>query len=141
MFADAEGGRIRPHPISRTFERLARRAGVPVIRLHDLRHTHGTMLIKGLIPVKVVGERLGHAYTAFTIETSQHVLPGMQRDAAHTFGALIASGAPPGTASNSANRSSTREIAAQAVEPHPSSGGPRPADLSLHASLGGGGRI
>ena len=42
-------------------------AGVPVIRLHDLRHTHGTLLIKDGVPVKVVSERLGHAHIAFTI--------------------------------------------------------------------------
>jgi len=40
--------------------------------------------------VKVVSKRLGHATTAFTIETYQHVLPGMQADAAYLFGQLIA---------------------------------------------------
>ena len=40
--------------------------------------------------MKVVSERLGHANIAFTIETYQHVLPGMQRDAARTFEALVA---------------------------------------------------
>ncbi len=79
---------------SLTFERIARRAGVPVIRLHDLRHTHGTLLIKDLVPVKVVSERLGHANIAFTIETYQHVLPGMQSAAARTFEALVAQGQP-----------------------------------------------
>jgi hypothetical protein len=66
-----------------SLERIARRAGVPVIRLHDLRHTHETPLIKEGVPVKVVSERLGHAIIAFTIETYQHVLPGMQADAGY----------------------------------------------------------
>ena len=43
------------------------------------------------VPVKVVSERLGHATAAFTIETYQHVLPGMQADAACLFGQLIGS--------------------------------------------------
>jgi len=73
-----------------SLERIARRAGVPVIRLHDLRHTHETPLIKKGVPVKVVSERLGHAIIAFTIETHQHVLPGMQADAADTCRALLA---------------------------------------------------
>jgi len=94
VFASADGRPIHPHALSQAFERIARRAGVPVIRLHDLRHTHGTLLIKDLVPVKVVSERLGHANIAFTIETYQHVLPGMQADAARTFEALIG-GAPP----------------------------------------------
>ncbi len=63
---------------------------MPVIRLHDLRHTHATLLIKSGVPVKVVSERLGHATPTFTIETYQHVLPGMQADAARLFEQLIA---------------------------------------------------
>lgn len=89
MFTDADGQPIHPHAISQSFERIARRAGVRVIRLHDLRHTHGTLLIAARIPVKVVSERLGHATPAFTIDTYQHVLPGMQADAARTFEHLI----------------------------------------------------
>lgn len=94
VFADANGRPIHPHAISQAFERIARRAGVPVIRFHDLRHTHGTLLLKDLVPVKVVSERLGHANIAFTIETYQHVLPGMQRDAARTFEAIVAPASP-----------------------------------------------
>lgn len=40
------------------------------------------------VPVKVVSERLGHANIAFTIQTYQHVLPGMQADAARVYEAL-----------------------------------------------------
>lgn len=65
-----------------------------MIRLHDLRHTHGSLLIKDRVPVKVVSERLGHANIAFTIETYQHLLPGMQADAARTFEALVTPAAP-----------------------------------------------
>jgi integrase len=85
IFTDGAGQPIHPHAISQAFERIARRASVPVIRLHDLRHTHGTLLIKAGVPVKVVSERLGHATPALTIDTYQHVLPGMQADAARTF--------------------------------------------------------
>lgn len=41
------------------------------------------------MPVKVVSERLGHANAAFTIETYQHVLPGMQADAARVVEELL----------------------------------------------------
>lgn len=95
MFTDGHGTTIHPHAISQTFERIARRAGVRVIRLHDLRHTHGTLLIAAGVPVKVVSERLGHATPTFTIETYQHVLPGMQADAAHVFEHLIVPGLLP----------------------------------------------
>ena len=85
VFTDGDGQPIHPHALSQTFERIARRAGVTVIRLHDLRHTHGTLLIKEGVPVKVVSERLGHAHIALTIQTYQHVMPGMQADAARTY--------------------------------------------------------
>jgi integrase len=113
VFAHAEGRPIHPHALSQTFERIARRAGVPVIRLHDLRHTHGTLLIKDLIPVKVVSERLGHANIAFTIETYQHVLPGMQRDAAHAFEALVTPSVPPAARSGRSSRLNVRENTAR----------------------------
>jgi integrase len=50
VFTDGDGQPIHPHALSQTFERIARRGGVPVIRLHDLRHTHGTLLIKEGVP-------------------------------------------------------------------------------------------
>ena len=89
VFTNSEGKPVHPHSISQTFERIAARAGVPRIRLHDVRHTHGTLLIKAGVPVKVVSERLGHGNPAFTIDTYQHVLPGMQAEAARTFEQLI----------------------------------------------------
>jgi integrase len=90
VVSDADGHPVHPHAFSQAFERIARRAGVPVIRLHDVRHTHASLLIKAGVPVKVVSERLGHATAAFTIETYQHVMPGMQADAATTAEALLA---------------------------------------------------
>ncbi len=75
-----------------------------VIRLHDLRHSHGTLLIAVGVPVKVVSERLGHATPVFTIDTYQHVLPGMQADAARVFERLILPGALPADDSREKSR-------------------------------------
>jgi len=41
------------------------------------------------VPPKVVSERLGHASVAFTMQVYQHILPGMQADAAETFGEIV----------------------------------------------------
>jgi integrase len=60
------------------------------MRFHDLRHTHGSLLLKEGVPVKVVSERLGHAQIAHTIQTYQHLLPGMQADAANITERLAA---------------------------------------------------
>ncbi len=109
MFADGHRAAIHPHAISQAFERIARRAGVTVIRLHDLRHTHGSLLIAAGIPVKVVSERLGHATPTFTIETYQHVLPGMQAEAARVFEQLIVPGVLPASKSPVEGREKRRK--------------------------------
>lgn len=62
---------------------------LPVIRFHDLRHTHATLLLKAGVPAKVVAERLGHASAGFTLNVYQHVLPGMQAHAAKVFDDLL----------------------------------------------------
>ena len=80
-----------PPPVNLASVREDRRPSrLPKIRLHDVRHTHGTHLIKAGVPVKVVSERLGHGNPTFTIDTYQHVLPGMQSEAARIFEKLIA---------------------------------------------------
>lgn len=89
-----DGGIRHPERFSRTFGyRLARcrkmlgKDAPPVIRLHDLRHTHATgLLILGVHP-KVVQERLGHATITITLDLYSHVLPSLQRSAADSWGA------------------------------------------------------
>ena len=95
MFTNPDGQPIHPHSLSQTFDRIVRRAPVPVIRLHDLRHTHGSILIANGVHSKVVSERLGHAWYAFTVETYQHVLPGMGEEAARVFESVLTPGYNP----------------------------------------------
>lgn len=90
------GEHRHPERFSRTFtERVAqcRRAVgddvLPACRLHDLRHTHASVLLADGVPVKVVSERLGHANATITLGVYQHVMPGMGRQAADRFAALL----------------------------------------------------
>ncbi len=85
VFTSPLGKRLYPPSITREFHDLTDRAGLPSIRLHDLRHTHATLLLKSGEMTKVVTERLGHSTTAYTQDAYQHVLPGMQRGAARRF--------------------------------------------------------
>ena len=62
---------------------------LPIIRLHDLRHTRATLLLAAGEPVEVVSERLGHASATITLIAYQHVHPGMGREAAARFAALL----------------------------------------------------
>lgn len=84
-----DGNWIHPDWITELFRRRTRSAGVPAIRLHDLRHTHATLLLKAGANPKVVSERLGHHSVAFTLDTYAHVMPGMQADAADALANIV----------------------------------------------------
>jgi len=90
VFTKAGGELIHPDSFSQIFDRKVASLPVPPISLHDLRHTHATLLLRAGVPVKVVSERLGHASAAFTMTVYQHVLPGMQSEAAELFAQLLA---------------------------------------------------
>jgi integrase len=64
---------------------LLKRAGLPQIRFHDLRHTCATLLLTKNVNPKVVSEMLGHATIAITLDTYSHVLPNMQSEAAQAI--------------------------------------------------------
>jgi integrase len=64
---------------------LAARAGVKIIRLHDARHTHASLMLKQGTHPKIVQERLGYASIQITLDTYSHVAPGLQRAAAQRF--------------------------------------------------------
>ncbi|MFC6084048.1 site-specific integrase [Sphaerisporangium aureirubrum] len=85
VFGDVEGRHRHPERFSRSFKEHLTRCrtrleaiGVelPDVRLHDLRHTHATILLSNRVPVKVVSERLGHASPTITLTVYAHVMPG-----------------------------------------------------------------
>ena len=94
MFCRPDGTPIHPERFSRTFDQYVARHDMPDIHLHDLRHTHASLLLKAGVPIKVVSERLGHASATFTLNTYQWLLPGMQAEAAATFEHLLANPEP-----------------------------------------------
>lgn len=79
------GQPIRPDTITRAWPILAARVGVRVIRLHDARHTHASLMLKQGIHPKIVQERLGHSTISITLDTYSHVAPGLQEAAAKRF--------------------------------------------------------
>jgi len=89
VFSHYEGKPLRPNTITYAWARIAARAGVRVIRLHDARHTHASLMLKQGIHPKVVQERLGHASIQMTLDTYSHVAPGIQEAAAQSFDKLL----------------------------------------------------
>jgi integrase len=63
--------------LGRHFKPLLKQAGLPAIRLHDLRHTCATILLMAGRHPKFVQEMFGHANISITLDTYSHVLPGM----------------------------------------------------------------
>jgi integrase len=89
VFRRENGEPLWPRTFSRAFEQHIREAGLPVIRLHDLRHTHATLALHAGVHPKVVSERLGHSTVAITLDIYSHAVPAMQADAAAKVAALV----------------------------------------------------
>lgn len=85
VFSTIEGNPLRPETVSRAWTRTAASAGVKVIRFHDARHTHATILLKQGVHPKVVQERLGHATIGVTLDLYSHTVAGLQEAAAMRF--------------------------------------------------------
>jgi integrase len=90
VFTADRGGPIHEAKfVGRYFKPLLRSAGLPDIRLYDLRHTAATLGLAAGVSPKIVSEQLGHASVAFTLEVYSHVLPHMQDTAAMKVEALL----------------------------------------------------
>jgi integrase len=76
------GKPIVPACIRKAFHLTTEKLGLPRIRIHDLRHTHATLLIAQNVNVKLISERLGHSKIGTTLNIYSHVLPEMQRSVA-----------------------------------------------------------
>src|SRR5215212_8592130 len=83
IFATEAGTIINPSNLrNRSLKPLLKRAGLPPIRFHDLRHTCATLLLSKNINPKVVSEMLGHSSISITLDIYSHLMPDMQEKAA-----------------------------------------------------------
>lgn len=89
VFTQPDGRPIRPEFVTKHFKALTRRAGLPAIRLHDLRHTSASLALEAGVALKVVSERLGHSQTAITADLYTHVSGAVAQGAADQIAALV----------------------------------------------------
>ncbi len=89
VFVDEFGDPYHPAQLTYYLHSLQRRAGLPEITLHDLRHTAATVALLAGVHPKVVSERHGHASTQITLDRYNHVLESMQADAADAIGRFL----------------------------------------------------
>jgi len=89
IFSRIDGTPLRPNTVTMCWNETAKKAGVKVIRFHDARHTHASLMLKQGIHPKIVQERLGHSSISMTLDTYSHVVPGLQQAAAESFDKLL----------------------------------------------------
>jgi integrase len=89
VFTQLDGTNIDPESVSRDFCAIVRKARLPHLTLHGLRHVHATLALTAGVNPKTVAERLGHSSIATTMDVYSHVLPSIQSGAAHAVQELL----------------------------------------------------
>jgi integrase len=89
FFTRENGEALHPADVTARFTQLVVDAGLPPVRLHDLRHGAATLAFAAGADLKVVQEMLGHSSVVLTGDTYTSVLPEVARAAAEGTAALI----------------------------------------------------
>lgn len=84
---------VSPYFLESRWRDLLSKSGLPKIRLHDLRHTHASLLLLAGVHPKAVSERLGHSSITITLDRYSHVFPTLQQEAAEKLDELLNSAA------------------------------------------------
>jgi integrase len=89
VFTTATGEPLEGSSVTHRFQKLLRRAGLPHLRFHDLRHACASLLLAQGVHPRVVMETLGHSQISLTMNTYSHVIPALQRDAAERMDMIL----------------------------------------------------
>jgi integrase len=89
VFVREDGSPLNPSTIGQQLTVRAKQAGLPHVRVHDLRHSYATLALEAGVHPKVVSERLGHANIGITLDLYSHVSEGMDRGAADLVAGLF----------------------------------------------------
>ena len=73
VFPSPNGSPISPDSVLHKLHRVLKRAGLPKVRFHDLRHTFATLAFQNGVDIKTVSGMLGHFSAGFTLDTYAHV--------------------------------------------------------------------
>ena len=89
VFPSPTGGPLSPDCVNNMLHRVLKRAGLPSIRFHDLRHTFATLALQNGVDIKTVSGMLGHFSAGFTLDTYAHVTTSAKREAANTMSGVL----------------------------------------------------
>lgn len=93
IFCQVNGTPLHPSDVRKDFHRVLKRAGLPRVRFHDLRHGAASLWLQRGVHPKVVQELLGHSTAAFTLQVYSHVLPGLKEQAVQDVASRLLGGA------------------------------------------------
>ncbi|MGI9058097.1 MAG: tyrosine-type recombinase/integrase [Ktedonobacteraceae bacterium] len=80
VFPNLSGGYTHPNHMGDLFRKLLKKAELPPIHFHDLRHSAASILLCMGVNIKVIQELLGHSDISITLRTYSHLLPTMQQE-------------------------------------------------------------
>lgn len=89
IFPNTIGKPMEHSRLLKDFKEILKKAELPIIRFHDLRHTAATLMLQAGIHPKIVQETLGHADISLTMNTYSHALPTLQKEAAAKMDELV----------------------------------------------------
>lgn len=89
VFTNGTGGPLSPDGVTRELPKILATAELPVVRLHDLRHSCATMLLAMGVHPKLVQETMGHSTFQLTMDTYSHVIPALQNEVADRIDAAL----------------------------------------------------
>lgn len=84
-----EGNPIHPTTLNHKFHDILNKNHLPLIRFHDLRHSHASLLLKENTPIKAISERLGHSNVNITMNLYSHIYEETNREIANTFNKFL----------------------------------------------------
>jgi integrase len=99
VFCTGFGAPVHPNTLRRIFGRLCAQAGVPQIRIHDIRHTYATLALESGADLLGVSRQLGHSKPSITSDIYAHVTDRMQQRVTDTMGAVLFGETAPSTES------------------------------------------
>lgn len=80
---------LSPTTIDRYMKKYCDRAGIKKIRIHDLRHSHASLLLSNGVPITAVQNRLGHSDPSITLKHYAHLMPNDEDKAINVIDSLI----------------------------------------------------
>lgn len=89
VFTSTTGTPLEPRNVTRIWHSVRTEAGLPDLRLHDLRHSCATILTALGVHPRVVMETLRHSQISITMNTYSHVAPTLQRAASDALGEAL----------------------------------------------------